>query len=355
MLAVVTCHWNPAGWKSLRRNYLQFLHHMRWWGVPTFSAEVAFAGQEFPTDDAYLQLIATDQHQMWQKERLINRVVELLPDCYDRVAWIDADVMFLDPQWPVRAAELLEQHHVVQLWDRWHCTDDVGRVAEVLQSVGAGGQRYLSTDPASPGGAWAARRDVFPLYDKMIVGSGDAMMVEAWLGQQKPICMQRSTAAMADDYRSWADEAYAKVQADIAVLPGHAVHMYHGTRRRRQYRDRWQPVVDAEYDPQRHVSIDENGLLVWTDEAPEQLRTWVASYFASRREDDAPDQPPAAQPALTMLPVSGGPWHGQRYPRTAHRYACISPTVPRGYHWYEMLADRWIYVGATDNAQEPPR
>lgn len=360
MLAVVTCHWNPAGWANLRRNYLRFLHEMAWWGLPTFSAEVAFAGQAFPTSDAFLQIEAGDQHRLWQKERLINRVVELLPDCYDQVAWIDADVLFLDHCWPDRVSDMLQEHPVVQLWDSWHCTDHAGRVTEVLRSVGDRGERYTSKEQSSPGGAWAARRDVFPLYDRMIVGSGDAMMLEAWIGQRKSTCMERSTPAMAADYAAWSAEAYEKVAGDIAVLPGHTVHLYHGSRRRRQYRDRWEPVIAAGYDPRRHVTIDDTGLLAWTDEAPQQLRSWVAGYFGSRQEDeqataDGPADTTPAPAATELLPVRGGPWHGQRYPRSSHRYACMMPTVPAGYHWYELLADRWVYVGATDKAEEPPQ
>jgi hypothetical protein len=355
MLAVVTCHWNPANWASLRRNYRRFIHEMSWWGVPTFAAEVAFTGQSFVDEDAFLQLLANERHQLWQKERLINRLVELLPDQYDAVAWIDADVLFLDPKWTARTVQLLEEYPVVQLWDRWHDTDASGRIGNVLRSVGEGAKRYTSREPASPGGAWAARREVFPLYDRMIVGSGDAMMVEAWAGMENSRCMARCTPAMAADYGRWAAEAYAKVGGRIGILPGHAIHLHHGSRKHRSYVERWQPVIDAGYDPQRHVAVDDNGLLRWTDECPQQLRDSVAGYFASRREDDeAPTVVPT--PVATheqQLPVVGGPWNGQRYPRTTHRYACISPTVPGGYHWYELTGERWTYVGATDDAREP--
>lgn len=360
MIAVVTCHWNPAGWENLRRNYLRFRHEMLWWGLPTYCVELAYDGQEFAsrprlgTNIETWRIQAGDQHRLWQKERLVNLVVERLPDSIDAVAWIDADVLFLDRQWPDRVAGLLEHHPVVQLWDSWHCTDHAGRVNEVLRSVGDGGKRYIAK-AASPGGAWAARRDVFPLYDRHIVGSGDAMMVEAWIGQERSTCMGKSTRAMAMHYAAWSDEAYAKVRGDIAVLPGHAVHLYHGTRARRQYVDRWQPVIDAGYDPATHVEVDGSGLLAWTASAPPQLVSWVGQYFATRSEDEEADAAPVPAPqAGELLPVAGGPWDGQRYPRTAHRYACCTPTVTDGFHWYELLVNRWVYVGATDTAGAPP-
>lgn len=360
MLAVVTCHWNPAGWESLRRNYARFRHEMLWWNIPTFAVELAYDGQQFAskprlgTNIQTWRLQAGDQHRLWQKERLINYVVERLPEQYDQVAWIDADVLFLDHRWPSRVTQLLEQHPVVQLWDQWHCTDHAGRVGEVLKSVGRNAERY-GGGKASPGGAWAARRSVFPIYDRHIVGSGDAMCLEAWIGQRDSTCMKRSTPAMREHYAAWAVTASEKVQGDIGVLPGHAVHLYHGSRASRQYVDRWKPVIEAGYDPATHVTVDGSGLLAWTDAAPPALREWVSQYFSTRREDDDDDgdvQPVAFVPPKN-LPVVGGPFDGQEFPESTHERICISPAVPQGYQWYGRHADRWEYVGASDTAERP--
>jgi len=284
-LAVIACHFNPAGWQRPTDNYLRFLHEMRWWRLPLFTAEVAYAGQAFPTPDAWMHIKATDAHRLWQKERLLNLLVESLPACFTRVAWIDADVIFLDPRWPERLEELLRHHAVVQLWNRWHCPDATGAVCEVLTSVGPGGSRYDADRPISPGGAWAARRSVFPLYDRHIVGSGDAMALEGWMGLEKSQCMRRMNPAMAADFSAWAHQAHRKVRGRIGALPGDTVHMYHGTRANRQYVDRWGPVIDAGFDPVAHVKVDTNGLLAWTDDAPPQLVDWVRSYFHTRQED----------------------------------------------------------------------
>lgn len=290
-LAVITCHFNPAGWRSLEVNYRRFLQAMTWWELPVYSAEVLFPGQSMlsisPTRVGAARRIlqAGPQNILWQKERLLNLLVEQLPPDVDKVAWIDADVLFLDGAWPERLCAALERRPVVQLWDRWHCTDAVGCVGEVLNSVGPGGERY-GKQQSSPGGAWAARRDVFPLYDRHIVGSGDAMALEAWLGLSESYCMSCMTDAMRTDYDVWKADAWRKVQGSIGALPGDLVHLYHGTRRNRRYVDRWRPVLAAGYDPRQHVAVDEQGLLAWTDSAPPQLVEFVREYFTSRQEDE---------------------------------------------------------------------
>ena len=283
-LAVVTCHFNPAGYRSLRDNYLRFMHEMRWWGVPTFVAEVAYEGQDFVDNDAFLKLRGTDRNVLWQKERLLNLIVEKLPEHFDKVAWIDADVLFFDRSWIQRTREKLEYDPVIQLWNRWHCIDSAGRVGEVLWGVGDDAWRYLSR-PACPGGAWAARRSVFPLYDRHILGSGDAMSLVAWCGRLDRLAIKYSSEVMREDFLGWADNAYQKVQGRIGTLESDAIHLHHGSRARRLYVDRWKPALKWGFDPRRHVEVDESGLLAWTASAPQQLRKWVAEYFLVRDED----------------------------------------------------------------------
>lgn len=283
-LAVVTFHWNPAGWTSLRRNYLRFLHEMRWWDVPTFAIEVAYPGQEFVADNAWLKIRASDANVLWQKERIVNLAVERLPERFDKIAWIDADILFLDPAWPQRVSWLLESWPVVQMWNRWHCADANGAVNQTLVNVGANARRYTHGEQCSPGGAWAARRSVLPLYDRHIVGSGDAMAVEGWTGVIGR-CLLKMNDAMRADFLAWCKTAQPKVGDQIGVMPGDATHLYHGTRKDRQYVERWKPVINSGYDPARHVTVDDNGLLAWTEEAPPELVKFVRGYFASRNED----------------------------------------------------------------------
>jgi len=282
-LAIVLVYFNPAQWSNLKRNYLRTCHTMAWHNVPIFRAEACYPGDIFPTDDAFIRVEASSDNVLWQKERLINLVVERLPSDITHVAWIDADVFLLHNDWPQLAMHALRTYPVVQLWSRWHCAGRDGEVAEVLRSAGAMGDSYLKG--GSPGGAWAAKRSVFPLYDKHIVGSGDAMALEGWMGMKESYCMSRMTPALKREYGEWATEAYRKVGGRIGNLKLDAVHLYHGTRSDRQYVNRWNPLIAHGYDPGKHVKVDDKGLLAWTSRAPDSLKTFVAHYFDARNED----------------------------------------------------------------------
>ena len=285
-MAILAVHFNPAGYRTPRDNYLRFLHHIRSFGLPVFSAEVAFDGQDFPTSDAYLQIRGSAQNVMWQKERLVNLLSESVPDQYDCLAWIDSDLMFLDPAWPKKAMEALGESPVVQLWSQCHGVNAEGRVYETLTCVGPGAHRYLNNERQCPGGAWAARRNVFPIYDAHIVGSGDATTVEGWTNLANPKCMAKMNNAMRAHLQEWASDAYRKVRGRIGVLTGDITHMHHGHRKHRRYVERWEPLVRGGFDPASHLRIDDNGLYAWTRQAPHGLRRHVLEYFMGRREDD---------------------------------------------------------------------
>lgn len=258
---------------------------MQWWQVPTFSAEVAYEGQQFASESSWIKIRGTSDNVMWQKERLLNLLVERLPVEYQYICWIDADIIFLDPDWVAKTRSALDRYMIVQMWDEWHCIGGDGKVVETLTSIGDGARRFISRKAWSPGGALAGRRSVFPLYDRHIVGSGDALCMEGWLAMKYSQTMYKYTDSMRDDFMLWSADAFAKVQGNIGSMKYDIMHMFHGSRQDRQYIDRWSPVIDAGFDPTKHVCVDDQGLLKWTKDAPKQLQIWVKNYFASRLED----------------------------------------------------------------------
>ncbi len=57
------------------------------------------------------------QDWIWQKERLLNILLDRLPKRITKVAWLDADLLFLNSDWARLASESLETWAAIQLFD----------------------------------------------------------------------------------------------------------------------------------------------------------------------------------------------------------------------------------------------
>ena len=287
-LAVVACHFNPLGWHTTRENYLRFLREMRRFNIPLFTAEVAFNDQTFASPNPFLAIKATNEHMLWQKERLLNYLVENLPSYFGAIAFIDADILFLNPSWGVQALDMLGNTPVVQLFDRMHRLDPEGCIASTfsgaLQRRGARGRKKGELSPWI-GGAWAAQRNVFPLYDRCVLGGGDVANYEGWLGLRDTWLQRQMSPAEFRFYDDWARQAQRRTSGIVGGLGGECIHMYHGQKQHRAYASRHAITRMWSFDPMTHLALDENGLLRWTEDCPPGLRSSVGRYFAARRED----------------------------------------------------------------------
>ena len=63
-------------------------------------------------------------------------------------------------------------------------------------------------------------------------------------------------------------------------------HFYHGSKGNRRYSERWQVLVTNAYDPFKHVTKNEDGLLIPTDACPKAMLEQIMEYFEGRNEDE---------------------------------------------------------------------
>lgn len=280
MIAVVTCLFDFVGWKSWPARFEESKHRHRENGLPVFDVEVGMAPA--PRTSASLYLRATARNVLWQKERLWNLVESRLPAEFDAVAFVDADVVFDDPRWAHKADRALRSAVVLQPFSECHAgRGSPQSVCKVFLESGQG--------TGAPGFAWAARRDwlrqLGGVYDRDITGGGDAVFASAVLGTG-----WRDTFCRLSPAQFLHAKAYmraAKVNGSVACVEGTIRHLNHGTVRSRYYADRSVATVAAGFDPERDVTIDENGLLAWTGEDAFLHRS-IDTYF--RKRDDDTDQ-----------------------------------------------------------------
>ena len=172
----------------------------------------------------------------------------------------------------------------VQPYSAIHYQDRYGEVEReapgAVSVFAAGGEPQTG-----PGGCWVASREwldaIGGLYDRNIVGGGDATWFEAVSGQPSRY-RERQSPLSQIHLGEWVSRVGPVA---IGYLPGATRHLWHGDRTHRQYVSRDEIMCRWNYDPDVHVAIDDAGLLAWTDDAPRGLRDHVAGYFAGRRED----------------------------------------------------------------------
>ncbi|WP_129677916.1 hypothetical protein [Candidatus Chloroploca sp. Khr17] len=104
----VTAYFNPAHYRTRPANYARFAAPLRAAGIPLLTVECAFGDDPFelPPGPDVIQVQARDV--LWQKERLINLGVSHLPPQAQKVAWLDGDILFTNPDWAVETAALLD-------------------------------------------------------------------------------------------------------------------------------------------------------------------------------------------------------------------------------------------------------
>lgn len=291
-IAAITCHFNPCGYERLETNYHRFAADLPE-DLDLWTIELAFGDELFrlPDGSRMMRVRGTERHVLWQKERLLNLLIEQLPAEYDAIAWLDADFLWLNPAWVEDAKRRLETHAAVQLFDHVQDLDPDGQ--SIMRLPGYVHHRKTTGKIGRPGGAWAARRDCLAsgLYDRHALGGGDQAMLYAWEGRPEELPSRLNySPSWLEHYQAWAAEAYAGVQGSLDCVPGDVLHLYHGTRANRQYGERYQIFQEHAYDLSTDVEIDpDTGLLQWTefalDRKPEMVRR-VRDYFWQRREDD---------------------------------------------------------------------
>jgi hypothetical protein len=263
--------------------------------INLFIVELCYGDQKFIITDSknknHLQ-IRTDQ-VIWHKETMINMGVKLLPKNWKAMAWIDADIEFENHNWALDTLKILNGScDIVQIWS--HCVDmNYDELTmKVHNSFGyqySKGNPYINNGPNywHPGFAWACTRKAYEkmngLYEFGILGSGDNIMALSLIEHGLKAINDKST----DGYKDSILEYQNRVKnLRFGYVPGVIRHYYHGSKKNRQYSERWQILINHNYDPNIHVEKNKNGLLVPSKNCPKELLNDIMKYFKERNEDE---------------------------------------------------------------------
>lgn len=246
------------------------------------------------TNDSILYHISVEtKHRIWLKENLINIGIQHLPKDWKYVAWIDADLGFLNNYWVEDTIQALNEYDIVQLF---HTCANLGPEGEIMKVDKSFGYMYLKSGKAytktykygfwHPGFAWACTRKAYDtmagLIDWGILGSGDHHMALALIGKvdcSHPGNIHSSYARKLKEYEQ-------RVRPlKIGYVVGTIVHYWHGRLEDRKYRERWDILTENKYSPDEDIFKTKGGVIQLTLSGL-RLQESIHEYFIGRREDN---------------------------------------------------------------------
>ena len=224
-IAVITCHFNWAGFKRPVQNLQRFLRQMDRDDVPVYGVEVQMQGVPFATASKknWLHLTAGPRNVLFQKEALLNLVASKLPKHITKVAWVDPDVWFDEPDWLGRTSAVLENSPICQPFGQAWWTDRDGSTMLGKPPAALVG---IKNSAGHPGFAWAAQRTFFTeaggLYYQTPVGSGDSILATVLFGHNPTTDgMLFGVGANHAEYTRWAIKVTDWLKGSkVAFVPG---------------------------------------------------------------------------------------------------------------------------------------
>jgi GT2 family glycosyltransferase len=301
-LWIITCYFNPSHYQTKYRNYQRFKTHIEAAGLNLLTVECAFSSQSFDLEPSAQVLQVRCPHVLWQKERLLNLAIAALPTNATKIAWLDCDILFANPNWAQETAALLDEFPVVQPFtlairlpanslaytgksERISTSFTYAYAAHQKSDVSIDFNRFGHT-----GYAWAARREILDrhgLYDRAIIGSADHLMAHAMIGDFTSFYVQRflgSASHSLAHFSNWGQALYQDVQGQMGYAAGTVLHLWHGDFNDRHYLNRHDVLMSYDFDPELDVVVGPNGTLQWHSNKP-KLHEWVIDYFNQRQED----------------------------------------------------------------------
>ncbi|MDF1745027.1 MAG: glycosyltransferase [Gimesia sp.] len=249
-IVVLTTYFNPTKNGNQEKNFRTFMARL---GSPVIVVELSFDGN-FLSDHSIQLKGDVQKHLLWQKESMLNIAIENLPDDVDAVVWIDSDLIFENPNWLEETKLQLETYDLVQMYD---CVNYIRADGQIEKSIPSFGKCSVdgNKEEGSPGGAWAARRELLVdgLYDKRITGGGDSEQLRRWISQK----------------------------LSIGYTSGTLQHLYHGDYSDRQIHSRYEILKRHRFDPAKDICKDEQGLWAWNSDKTD-LHREVKEYFEKR-------------------------------------------------------------------------
>ncbi len=302
--------FNPLGYKNKLKLYKIFLEKNKEQGLKLITVELAYSNKAFELSnsdaDILIQIRGDESNIMWQKEAMINIAIKHLPTDCDKLAWLDADIIFKNDNWIEETSKKLEMYTIVQPFDTIAFlpknktsinSDKIKFGNKEKNKLHSRAYKLSKTKSKNSAGnllkrgfmgcALAARRDVFDdigLYDKNILGSNDGIIFGFLYGDKNILERINSTNKSRIDQDKYFEKIYPRAKGSISYTNGTIFHLWHGNIKNRYYIERDEIYKRNDFDPNTDIKLNKDGIYEWSSDKI-NLHKEVKKYFAVRKEE----------------------------------------------------------------------
>jgi hypothetical protein len=281
-LAIGFAFFNYTGSSRLIMNYLYTIEKMKLADIPVFTIELVITGSNPMIQDAFH---VYGSSYLFQKENLLRILETKIPEKHTKLLFLDADIIFINPDWYNMLSEILETHDIA------HCFNTAGWLDITYKKVMKVADSYVKSDNKDrllwdetkiqyhSGFGWAFTREWYNkagFIDQAVIGSGDLLFSYGLYGKRYRGSQDLSI------YETSIQKWFEKIEdPKVTYLPVNIYHLFHGSLKKRQYESR-NTILAGVKDINEILIKNEDGVFELTD------RTYDAQlyeYFKQRMDD----------------------------------------------------------------------
>jgi hypothetical protein len=300
-LWVISTFYNSNNYGTKLRNFELFLERIEISNLNYLIIECAFNDDPFVLKPSKNILRVRTPDILWQKERLLNIAIQNLPERCKKIAWLDCDVLFENPDWAKETSERLNYYNVVQPYK------EAIRLPEnttFYYGIGIKYYGFVYVSKINPteilsgnfethghtGFAWASHKSIFlkhGFYDVCIAGTADHIMAHAFLGDWDTACVKKiigDNPAFHNHYLNWSKKIYPSIQSKLSYTDGTLLHLWHGDINNRKYSDGERVLEKFMFNPSTDLQLNRHNCWKWNHKNKD-FKDWAKEYFVLRKED----------------------------------------------------------------------
>jgi hypothetical protein len=275
-ICVAFCFFSPCGFIRPLQNLTFFENKLKLAGIPYYSIELVIGDKPNMLANPTVRLHS--KSSLFYKEALWNRLEREIPAEYTKIAFLDSDVIFSDPEWLDKLSTLLDSSDLVHPFETVDRLNLSYTIFDTLISS------LKDDNNLGCGMGWAITRELFHqlggFFDRGILGNGDTLFyncIKNTININSPLYY-----LVQNEYTSYRNN-FINVSPIVTYLNCKIYHLSHGTIHNRQYGTTINVILGSLQLPWMSVfSVNTDGLWELMDES---LNKKMIQYFIDRKED----------------------------------------------------------------------